>query len=63
MTNTNEHTRSMYLYGLNGLLSTLRRRFFKDSKSNYGIAEEKKEICMVIEMCGNISKLKDLLTT
>jgi hypothetical protein len=41
----------------------LRRRFFEDSKSNYGIAEEKQEICMDREMHGSISKIKELLMT
>jgi hypothetical protein len=34
----------------------VRRRFFEDSKSDYGIVEEKKEVCMDREMCGIISK-------
>jgi hypothetical protein len=34
----------------------IRRRFFEDRKSNYGIAEEKQEICMDREMRGSISK-------
>jgi hypothetical protein len=45
-------TRSTYLHGFSGILSTVRRRFFEDRKFDYGVAEEKQEICMDREMCG-----------
>jgi hypothetical protein len=36
---------------------TVRRSFFEDSKSDYGIAEKKnQEVCMALEMCKRISK-------
>jgi hypothetical protein len=56
MAHTDEHTRSMYIYGVSRLLLTLRRRFLEDSKSNYEIIEEKQEIRMDGEMHGRISK-------
>jgi hypothetical protein len=34
----------------------VRRRFFEDKKSEYGIIEEKQEVCMNKEMRGCISK-------
>jgi hypothetical protein len=36
----------------------IRRRFFEDSKSNHGIAEEKQEICMDREMWKHFKSLK-----
>jgi hypothetical protein len=34
------------LMGLSGILSVVRRGFFKDRKSDYKIAEEEQEICL-----------------
>jgi hypothetical protein len=46
----------MHLYGFSRILLMVRRRFFKDSKSDHGIAEEKQEVFMEREMHGRISK-------
>jgi hypothetical protein len=37
------------------------RGFFEDRKSDYGIAEEKQEVCMDREMCGSISKAQGVV--
>jgi hypothetical protein len=46
----NECPRSVYLHGFSGILSTDRRGFFEDSKSDYGIVEEEQEVCLDREM-------------
>jgi hypothetical protein len=43
------------------ILPTVRQRFFEDSKSNHGIAEEKKEVCMAQEVHGSISKAQGVV--
>jgi hypothetical protein len=39
----------------------VRRRFFENNKSDHGIAEEKKEVCLNQEMCGSISKAQGVV--
>jgi hypothetical protein len=39
----------------------VRRRFFEDSKSDHGIAEEKQEVCMDREMRGSILKAQGVV--
>jgi hypothetical protein len=36
------------------ILSTVRRRFFKDRKSDHRIADEKQEVCVDQDMHGSI---------
>jgi hypothetical protein len=47
--------------GLAGILSTVHRGFFKDSKSDYGIAEEEQEVCLDREMHGSISEAQGVV--
>ena len=54
MAYTDECSRSAYLHGFSGILSTDRRGFFEDRKSDYGIVEEEQEVCLDREMRGNI---------
>jgi hypothetical protein len=49
------------LYGFSRILPTVRRRFFEDSKSDHGIAEEKQEVCMDREVRGSISKAQGVV--
>jgi hypothetical protein len=37
------------------------RGFFKDRKSDYGIAKEEQEVCLDREMCGGISKAQGVV--
>jgi hypothetical protein len=52
---------STYLNGFRGILLMVHRRFFEDRKFDYGIAEEKQEVCMDREMCGRISKAQGVV--
>jgi hypothetical protein len=51
------------IYGLSRILLTIHRRFFKDSKSDHGITEEKQEVCMDEKCAEAFQRIKELLTT
>jgi hypothetical protein len=54
-------TRSTQLYGFSRILPVVRQRFFEDSKSDHGIAEEKQDFLMDREMRGIISKSQGVI--
>jgi hypothetical protein len=58
---TDKCKRSTQLYGFSRILPTIHRRFFKDSKSGHGIAQEKQEVCMDREMHGIIPKAQGVV--
>jgi hypothetical protein len=61
---TEKHTRSMHLYGFSRILPMVHRRFFEDSKSDHGIAEEKKEVFYgPRNVTKSFQRLKELFTT
>jgi hypothetical protein len=56
MAYTKKCTISTHIYGFSEILLMVHRRFFKDRKSDHGIAEEKQEVFMEQGMHGSISK-------
>jgi hypothetical protein len=54
---------SMQLYGFSRILPTVRRRFFKDSKYDNRIAEEKKKFVCTEKCAKSFQGLKGLLMT
>jgi hypothetical protein len=57
MTCAKKCTISTQLFGFSRILPTVRRGFFRDCKSDHGIAEEKQEVCMDQEVHRSILKV------
>ena len=49
-----KYHRSASFYGFSGILLTVCRGIFEDSRSDHGVAEEKQEVCVDREMGGSI---------
>ena len=54
---------SAQFYGFSGILPTVCRRIFKDSRSDHGIAEEKPEVVGTEKCAEAFRRLKELLKT